>query len=124
MQSPNHIRLLQLAPGGGNTPLRCSLIQVDLDSGHPYEALSYAWGDASDQVPVTCDERSIHITRNLLEALTMFRDSVTTQFLWADAMCIDQTNLQECGAQVQLIGRIYSEASRCSCGSAAKILRL
>jgi hypothetical protein len=32
--------------------------------------------------------------------------------LWADAICIDQTNLDERGEQVQIMGQIYAQAER------------
>jgi len=32
--------------------------------------------------------------------------------LWADAICIDQQNIEERGTQVQLMGMIYWKADR------------
>jgi hypothetical protein len=110
LQSPQHIRVLRLAPGAQREPIHCSLIQVHLDLCRPYEAISYAWGVAEDRENVYCDHRLVGITRNLFEALHVFRHASTPRDLWADAICINQQNPTERGSQVQLMARIYSGA--------------
>jgi hypothetical protein len=112
LPTPRHIRLLRLAPGNSNAPIRCSLVQVSLDSRPSYEAISYAWGDSTDRVQITCHNKTIAITRNLHEALLVFRHPLETRDLWADAICINQQDTTERSAQVQLMARIYSEASK------------
>lgn len=52
------------------------------------------------------------MTRNLFEALQVFRLKDRPRDLWADAVCIDQENLSERSAQVQLMAQIFSGASR------------
>ncbi|KAF2850889.1 HET-domain-containing protein, partial [Plenodomus tracheiphilus IPT5] len=112
LRSPRHIRLLKLLPGEGGTWLRCSLVEVHLETNLPYQAISYAWGDANDQRSVLCKGKFINITRNLLDALTVFRHPEAARYLWADAICINQRNEEERSAQVQLMGQIYSKASQ------------
>jgi hypothetical protein len=111
LQTSRHIRLLQLAPGRGDAPLRCSLLQVDADGEQPYEAISYAWGNGRNKRYIHCDGKHIVITRNLFDALWYFRHPDHTRSLWADAACIDQQNIEERNAQVQLMASIYSKAS-------------
>src|SRR5690349_15461535 len=60
---------------------------------------------------VICDWKTILVTRNLVEALRMFRRQQIPRALWADAICINQKDLEERSSQVQLMTRIYSEAS-------------
>ncbi|KAH7363698.1 heterokaryon incompatibility protein-domain-containing protein [Pyrenochaeta sp. MPI-SDFR-AT-0127] len=112
LQTSKHIRLLRLAPGELCSPLYCTLEQVNLDDRPWFQALSYAWGDANDVFKMKCDDKEISITRNLYEALDKFRDLEAERLLWVDAICINQKDVLERGAQVQLMARIYSEADR------------
>ena len=112
MQSPSHIRILELKPGCHEAPLRCSLVQVGLEEKPLFEALSHAWGDASDREVIEYDGKEINITRSLYEALDTLRHPNDSRRLWADAVCINQQDLPERGSQVQLMCKIYSEASR------------
>jgi hypothetical protein len=49
---------------------------------------------------------------NLYAALSRLRDPDLPRLLWADAVCIDQQNLQERSDQVRLMASIYSSAIR------------
>jgi hypothetical protein len=55
----------------------------------------------------------MRVTKNLFEALQCFRSrSVGDKLLlWADAVCIDQSNLVERADQVRIMGEIYQKAS-------------
>ena len=114
----NHasIRLLTLLPAAVGTPLRCHIIECQGRSDTTYEALSYTWNDpVFPEAIYVCDtadqkERSVPITENLYNALRRLRATVP-RTLWIDALCIDQSNLQEKGHQVAYMGRIYCEAS-------------
>ncbi len=56
--------------------------------------------------------RSYMITQNLQDALEQLATSgLIGEWLWIDAICIDQDNLEEKGGQVALMGDIYSKAS-------------
>ena len=59
-----------------------------------------------------CNHKAISVTRNLMDALHRFRRPDASRVLWADAICINQDDVEERGSQVQLMARIYSEASR------------
>ncbi|KAF2830990.1 hypothetical protein CC86DRAFT_283023, partial [Ophiobolus disseminans] len=112
LQSPQHIRLLRLAPGNEDAPSQCSLLQVDSSLDQSYEAISYAWGDAKDRESIICDGKYLAITRNLFEVFCSFRSPLEPRCLWADAICIDQQNVKERNAQVQLMASIYSKATK------------
>ena len=51
------------------------------------------------------------ITENLFDGLRELREEIH-DYLWVDALCIDQTNDSERAAQVTLMGDIYSLANR------------
>lgn len=68
------------------------------------------WGNATDTKRVIVDEKSAYITYSLDSALRHVRDRTRTLLIWADALCIDQTNVQERNHQVSIMWRIYSAA--------------
>lgn len=97
-----------------------------LDNLPNYVALSYTWGpahdampargyDEGDKVPVLLNERSFPIFPNLMDALYALRriwdfdDDV--QHLWIDAICINQQDLAERAAQVEIMNQVYKRAS-------------
>jgi hypothetical protein len=78
-----------------------------------YEALSYVWGkQQSEPTSVTCDGKIIPVTPNCLAALTFLRLQSQSRRLWIDAVCIDQTSVDEKGHQVKLMGDVYACASQ------------
>jgi hypothetical protein len=83
---------------------------------NPYTAISYVWGDPSDaaKAEIAIDGRQARISPNLHSALTRLRNHSTSRFLWADALCIDQTpdaaGLAEKEEQVGNMDRTFSKA--------------
>ncbi|KAL8414361.1 hypothetical protein RB594_005550 [Gaeumannomyces avenae] len=112
-----HIRLLHLEPSSDNDALAFSLSPHPLDGPLPeYEALSYTWGDASETYNVACGgeaggEGLLQITGNLFKALRRLRGKGRRLVLWVDAVCINQGDVGERSAQVQLMGDIYQSAA-------------
>ncbi|KAI0157231.1 heterokaryon incompatibility protein-domain-containing protein [Xylariaceae sp. FL1272] len=79
-----------------------------------YEALSYVWGSPDKSCHVYVDEvdegsvgGSIPVTANLDRALRSLRPRDKPRVLWADAVCIDQKNVEEKNNQIPLMGHIY-----------------
>ncbi|KAI6912364.1 hypothetical protein D0867_06313 [Hortaea werneckii] len=105
-------RLLQLDPGVGNDPVLCSLHICRLSNAPPFEAISYVWGDSTDTVALTCDGKSKCVTVNLELALKRFRHASDTRTVWADAICIDQSNTAEKNHQVGMMGDVYRQAEQ------------
>ncbi|KAJ4193894.1 hypothetical protein NW767_010133 [Fusarium falciforme] len=96
-----------------NSSENFELITVSLDDDPEYAALSYLWGDPQDQEIITVQGHEVGVTKNLAAALSRLRrgeSSLGTDRVWADAICIDQTNPAERSEQVQLMRRIYSSA--------------
>ena len=106
------IRLLRLFPSKHGGSLECELFVVQVDVVPQYEAISYVWGDPSQTTSILCDNHLIHITANLHGVLRQIRHASEARIVWADAICIDQANDVEKGHQVNLMGLIYSKASR------------
>ncbi|KAK1856100.1 ankyrin repeat and sam domain containing protein 6 [Colletotrichum chrysophilum] len=88
-------RLLMLHQGMAGE-ISCNIFEASLesDSAMPYEALSYAWGSTDQSETITANGKILHVTKNLYSALGHLRNK-ENRILWVDAICIDQTNLQE-----------------------------
>ncbi|KAH8671614.1 heterokaryon incompatibility protein-domain-containing protein [Xylariales sp. PMI_506] len=108
-----HIRLIELQPDEDiDSQIRISLPTKPLNNLTDYEAISYTWGSDSANVPIICEDKSLGVTTSLWTALKHLRDRKQPRTLWADAVCINQSDLPERGDQVSLMARIYSQASR------------
>jgi hypothetical protein len=83
---------------------------MDRARRYKYEAISYVWGDASDTTQIVCSVKLLVIPKSLETALKRFRHFKTSRILWADAICINQNDIQERNHQVDLMSRIYSDA--------------
>ena len=114
-EAGKHVRLLRLSPGDFSDDLHVELKQVLLDGTSNYEALSYVWGSQAHPISILVGpsrEHTISVTQNLATALRYLRDANNFRILWVDAICIDQSNLQERSFQVNLMSDIYRGASR------------
>lgn len=116
--------------GEAESPIRCDLFPADIvdesfggigvrSTSHgedyiiPYEALSYCWGNATRSKSITCNNTPFAITENLYSALRTLRASDdSSQYIWIDAMCINQLDMEERSRQVQNMLLIYRRAKR------------
>lgn len=108
---PDTIRLLRVIQGSSGI-LRCDLEVVHIARLPSYDALSYTWGDSED----TGHQRfngsaGLAITRNLHSALLRLRLPERSRLIWADAICINQEDIEERGSQVNMMKDIYRLAS-------------
>jgi Heterokaryon incompatibility protein (HET) len=108
----NHIRLITLEPDIHEELLRFRLDDVLLDQARSYTAISYTWGDRTVLTPVECNGWRVDITPNLCGALRFLRHPVEEVVVWADALCINQEDIDERGKQVRLMGSIYANAAQ------------
>lgn len=107
-----HIRLLEVGPGSGTDAINCRLREECLDQAPQFEALSYVWGDANDKRDIVCNGQRFMATANLHYALGRLRLESKPRLIWADAVCINQGDIIERAQQVQIMGNIYTVASR------------
>jgi hypothetical protein len=107
------MRVLKLAPGKPEDDIKCTLQTISLESSLcRYEALSYVWGNPDDTVDITCNGQRLAITVSLDSALRHFRDPKEPRTLWADAVCINQTDDTEKGHQVKRMDKVYENARK------------
>ena len=105
------IRLLKLEPGKVGQTLVGSMRTVDIDRTPPYDAISYVWGNPERKAQILCDGHILGLTSSLDGALQRVRCVDEARLLWADAICIDQSNVDERSEQVQLMRYIYQQAT-------------
>lgn len=109
------IRLLRLQPNSANdAKVQCTLFHASLADVQrvQYEALSYTWGDATQTVDIELNGTIFPVTINLDAALRALRKPDEPRTLWVDAVCINQSDLQEQGSQVKMMWNIYGNAER------------
>jgi Heterokaryon incompatibility protein (HET) len=108
------IRVIRLQPATSNDieDLHCDLIDVRLSEQPKFEAISYTWGDSVFSQTLTLQGECIKITENLASALRGFRNRDTCRYLWADAVCINQSDVSEKSIQIALMSDIYGLAQR------------
>jgi hypothetical protein len=106
------IRLINIDKSEEDSALICcSLKQVPLFDAPPYMALSYCWGESSNKLPITVNGRAVNVTSNLHAALTRLR-SDGVEFIWVDALCINQDDKEERSIQIGRTGTIYKQAKQ------------
>ncbi|KAI0886699.1 HET-domain-containing protein [Annulohypoxylon maeteangense] len=84
--------------------ITCSLIRPP-----EYFALSYCWGDDAQKSTLEVNGEPIHVTKNLAAALR-YSGFHPGALIWADAVCINQHDVNEKAHQIRLMGLIYSKA--------------
>ncbi len=67
---------------------------------HSYEALSYVWGVPELVIQIMLSGTPFPVTRNLDMALRYLRLQEAHRTPWVDALCINQTDLDERSQQV------------------------
>jgi hypothetical protein len=83
---------------------------VPLPKAPPYIALSYHWGDPAITADIEVNGIKHRVTVNLEAALRRLR-AAEVYTIWADALCINQTDTKEKSLQVPRIGTIFRKAS-------------
>lgn len=119
-QHQREIRVVEIFPGGFDDPIKVNLATTSLDSPDraKYEALSYCWGDMTDTRPLVVQtphagELTLTVTSTLHDALRRLRPvSGSSRILWADALCINQLDIEERSHQVSLMKSIYTLAEQ------------
>ncbi|ORY03155.1 heterokaryon incompatibility protein-domain-containing protein [Clohesyomyces aquaticus] len=137
----DQVRLLYIKPGRGDDEVCATLQAIDdaqLGSdGQQYEALSYHWGNGTDENPIIIQDdfgekpiqkftdlvegvmslegirsKRLYVRPNLYEALKTLRRPDMAVPLWVDALCINQGNMKEKKVQVMKMAKIYRSAVR------------
>lgn len=76
-----------------------------------YHALSYTWGSSEETSTITLNGQLVKVRQSLELALRALRSATSDVDIWIDALCIDQSNLQERNRQLARIEKVYDNAS-------------
>jgi Heterokaryon incompatibility protein (HET) len=106
------IRLLSLQPGQTSSPIICDLTEHSLDAKPTFEALSYTWGDTTQNESILLCAQEWPVSIYLFAALQHLRHDKDIRILWIDALCINQESSLERGHQVAQMSSIYGKANK------------
>jgi hypothetical protein len=132
------IRLFRMVAGDRKSKeVHLEIQQFSFNPTIQYLAISYAWGRPSSEFPGSWDSptdlKTVHINshelkvrQNLFSFLLEARQlsipgseyvemQSGVEWLWVDAICIDQTNIQERNTQVLKMKDIYENAMKVIC---------
>lgn len=108
--SRNAFRLVQIKCLDLRGILWCEIACYETSKCPKYHAVSYCWGNVDDSSMIILNGRTFPVRRNLLSLLRNIGGRVKGQYLWIDAICIDQSSTEERNHQVRMMGQIYSGA--------------
>jgi Heterokaryon incompatibility protein (HET) len=125
LKSPtNEIRLIKLTPGLFEDDIKLQLFHAELNGRFEYRALSYTWDapyeglpadwdDPESKVPISINEQSFSLRKNLESALRHFQSGWKDGLvLWIDAISINQQDSKERSSAVLQMGRVYEMSQR------------
>ncbi|KAG1889327.1 heterokaryon incompatibility protein-domain-containing protein [Suillus subluteus] len=119
LSTSSSIRLLRI--GKFVSTLQYDLIEINLENNPVYDALSYTWHlgkqsstrsgvDSEFGGSINCNGMKLDVTANLRDGLLRLEQFRQETLIWIDAICINQQDLQERSAQVNMMGRIFRSA--------------
>ena len=111
----HEIRLMKILPvRDGSTSssiIECTFEVASLQDGPRFAALSYSWGSWSNFKTVRINGKAVAVTENLYGALVMLRQKgIPETFVWIDALCINQQDIDERAIQIARMRQIYKQA--------------
>ncbi|KAH7400670.1 heterokaryon incompatibility protein-domain-containing protein [Phaeosphaeria sp. MPI-PUGE-AT-0046c] len=118
---PNEFRLINIQHGPFDAALTLDIFHSTLqhETSVAFDALSYVWGspDSPQSIKVeiassdgTIRAFDVSVTHNLATALRHLRRPDAGRIIWADAICINQSDYDERAQQVLMMGDIYRSA--------------
>ncbi|MCJ1411568.1 hypothetical protein MMC19_005658 [Ptychographa xylographoides] len=103
-------RLLTAMKGAHDRDLRFKFTQAVPSKTQQYTAISYTWGNDAPTETVYVDGQPLRIRPNLWACLYTLRH-YCWQYIWADAVCINQDDVTEKNQQVRMMDQIYQNAT-------------
>lgn len=111
-----HVRLLKVDHGATSDSLVFEFVTAPLDEvRNQFVAISYCWGKAKrDRFLVLRGGVVVPITANVESLIAQIFAGHDRELIWIDAVCINQDDIAERSAQVQIMKDIYDAARRVS----------
>lgn len=108
--SKNQVRLMRMLHDG-TTDIRCELATFSLNDRPEYIALSYAWTKEAPTRKITLNGHDFRVRPNLFAYLELMKKEHHDQWIFIDAICVNQDDVVEKGSQVDRMGDIYRNAA-------------
>jgi hypothetical protein len=109
----DEIRLLQISRMSPFGEYTCRVVHVAFASPPAYEAISYTWGGLPLDHDLLCEDGyMLKVSERVVEIVQARASVMDSKFLWIDAVCINQGDLDEKASQIKLMAEIYQNASR------------
>lgn len=105
------IRIITIQPGSPGESIVCEMHICNFET-EEYEALSYVWGPAILNRKICVSGKPVYVTDELYHAMKHLRHRDKPRFIWIDALCIDQNDLDDRARQVSQMRGIYKSATR------------
>lgn len=99
------------------TELSFNLITVQRSTAPHYTAVSYTWGTELPSETIQLNGRKFYVRPNLWSCLHYIGQAARHEpwnYLWVDAICINQGDTKERNEQVKLMDQTYSNAASVS----------
>ncbi|RGP73998.1 het domain-containing [Fusarium sporotrichioides] len=107
----DRMRLLQIKEAANDSdPITCVLSQDIFGDRPKFDALSYMWGCDKAEQKITLNGHEFSIRQNLWDALQYLRKHCHRRYYWIDAVCINQSDIDERNKQVRIMHHIYFRA--------------
>ncbi|EEU43645.1 uncharacterized protein NECHADRAFT_82646 [Fusarium vanettenii 77-13-4] len=108
--SKDDIRLLLLHPGQEDCQLRAVVYRCPLLTATNFQAVSYTWGISELSHSLWTPEGTIKLSASLHATLCCIRHEKQPVLLWADGICINQSDQNEKSEQIRLLPRVFQRA--------------
>jgi heterokaryon incompatibility protein (HET) len=109
----NELRLLQPV-SFDNQNLRFQVLHFSREVAPSYTAISYTWGDDDATQRIFLDGKMFPVRLNLCSCLfymSLAAREASWEYIWVDAICINQSNGPERNSQVRLMDETYCRAA-------------
>lgn len=106
------IRVLRILPGRENELIACTLARYVEATDNGWTCLSYTWGTAPASHEISLNGCPFLVKPDLYEFLIQARHRHLDSPLWIDAICIDQSDLNERNSQVGMMQTIFKKANQ------------
>lgn len=111
--SADEIRLLRISRKGPFGDYTCQVVHAPFASPPAYEAISYTWGGLPLGKDLLVDDGYIlKVSERVVEIVQARASVMDSKFLWIDAVCINQANIDEKAVQISLMAEIYQNATQ------------
>lgn len=117
--APQQLRLLRPIYPLDPDDVRFELRHISRGAAQRYTAVSYTWGDQQPTKIIRLNGKLFHVRPNLLSCLyylskARHKAELGWDWIWVDAICINQQDDREKSEQVGLMDKTYSNAQMVS----------